>query len=72
MARGFVEFWLIWIAVDVVGVPLLVQAKFYPSATMYVVYGLFCVIGFVVLVADPEPRGAAADRPNQWWWADDG
>jgi nicotinamide mononucleotide transporter len=47
MARGFVEFWLIWIAVDVVGVPLLIQAKFYPSATMYVVYGLFCVLGFV-------------------------
>jgi nicotinamide mononucleotide transporter len=46
MARGFVEFWLIWIAVDVVGVPLLVQAKFYPSAAMYVVYGLFCVVGF--------------------------
>ena len=46
MARGFVEFWLIWIAVDVVGVPLLVQAKFYPSATMYIVYGLFCVLGF--------------------------
>ncbi|WP_329002147.1 nicotinamide riboside transporter PnuC [Kribbella sp. NBC_00709] len=46
MARGFVEFWLIWVAVDVVGVPLLVQAKFYPSASMYVVYGLFCVIGF--------------------------
>lgn len=47
MARGWVEFWLIWIAVDVVGVPLLVQARFYPSAAMYVVYGLFCVIGFV-------------------------
>jgi nicotinamide mononucleotide transporter len=46
MARGFVEFWLIWIAVDVVGVPLLVQAKFYPSAAMYVFYGLFCVVGF--------------------------
>lgn len=46
MARGFVEFWLIWIAVDVVGVPLLIQAKFYPSATMYIVYGFFCVIGF--------------------------
>lgn len=46
MARGYVEFWLIWIAVDVVGVPLLVQAKFYPSAVMYVVYGLFCVLGF--------------------------
>jgi nicotinamide mononucleotide transporter len=63
MARGFVEFWLIWIAVDVVGVPLLVQAKFYPSATMYVVYGLFCVVGFASWwkiqnrerVAPPEP-----------------
>ena len=47
MARGFVEFWLIWIGVDVVGVPLLIQAKFYPSATMYIVYGVFCVVGFV-------------------------
>ncbi|NIK57519.1 nicotinamide riboside transporter PnuC [Kribbella shirazensis] len=46
MARGFVEFWLIWIAVDVVGVPLLLQSGFYPSATMYIVYGLFCVVGF--------------------------
>lgn len=46
MARGYVEFWLIWIAVDVVGVPLLLQAKFYPSAAMYVFYGLFCVLGF--------------------------
>jgi nicotinamide mononucleotide transporter len=46
MARGWVEFWLIWIGVDVVGVPLLVQSKFYPSAAMYVVYGLFCVLGF--------------------------
>jgi nicotinamide mononucleotide transporter len=63
MARGFVEFWLIWVAVDVVGVPLLVQAKFYPSAAMYVVYGLFCVIGFASWwkiqnrerVAPPEP-----------------
>ncbi|WP_433160768.1 nicotinamide riboside transporter PnuC [Kribbella sp. CA-247076] len=63
MARGFVEFWLIWIAVDVVGVPLLLQAKFYPSAAMYIVYGLFCVVGFVSWwriqnrerVAPPEP-----------------
>jgi nicotinamide mononucleotide transporter len=47
MARGWVEFWLIWIAVDVVGVPLLIQAKFYPSAAMYLFYGVFCVVGFV-------------------------
>jgi nicotinamide mononucleotide transporter len=47
MARGWVEFWLIWIAVDLVGVPLLLQAGFYPSAIMYVVYGAFCVVGFI-------------------------
>lgn len=47
MARGYVEFWLIWIAVDLVGVPLLWTANYYPSALMYVVYGGFCVLGFV-------------------------
>lgn len=47
MARGWVEFWLVWIAVDLVGVPLLLLAGYYPSAVMYIVYGGFCVVGFV-------------------------
>lgn len=47
MAKGWVEFWLIWIAVDIVGVPLLLRAQYYPSALMYVIYGAFCVVGFV-------------------------
>ena len=47
MARGWVEFWLVWIAVDLVGVPLLLMAELYPSALMYIVYGAFCVVGFV-------------------------
>ena len=47
MARGWVEFWLIWIAVDLVGVPLLLIAGYYPSALMYIVYGAFCIIGFI-------------------------
>jgi nicotinamide mononucleotide transporter len=47
MARGWVEFWLIWIAVDVVGVPLLLAAHLYPSAIMYIVYGAFCIVGFI-------------------------
>ena len=47
MARGWIEFWLIWIAVDVVGVPLLLMAGYYPSALMYIVYGGFCMIGFI-------------------------
>jgi nicotinamide mononucleotide transporter len=47
MARGWVEFWLIWIAVDAVGVPLLLIAGYYPSAIMYIVYGAFRVISFI-------------------------
>ena len=47
MARGFVEFWWIWIGVDIVGVPLLVKAGYYPSAVMYGVYAVFCLFGFV-------------------------
>lgn len=34
MAKGWVEFWLIWVAVDVVGVPLLFSAGYYASSTL--------------------------------------
>ncbi len=47
MARGYLEFWLVWVAVDAVGVPLLLRAGYYPSALLYVVYGAFCLWGFV-------------------------
>lgn len=47
MARGYVEFWLVWIAVDVVGVTTLVRAGYYPTAGMYLFYGAFCVVGLV-------------------------
>ncbi|ARU45836.1 nicotinamide mononucleotide transporter family protein [Corynebacterium silvaticum] len=48
MARGWTEFWLIWIGVDVVGVPLLLAAGYYPSAILYLVYGAFVLWGFFV------------------------
>ncbi|UAL31334.1 nicotinamide mononucleotide transporter family protein [Nocardioides rotundus] len=48
MARGWVEFWLVWVLVDVVGVTTLVRAGYYPTAAMYLVYAVFVVLGFVV------------------------
>ena len=48
MARGWTEFWLLWIAVDIVGVPLLLKAGYYPSAALYLVYAVFVIWGFVV------------------------
>jgi nicotinamide mononucleotide transporter len=48
MARGWVEFWLVWMLVDVVGVTTLINAGYYPTAGMYLFYAVFVVIGFVV------------------------
>ncbi|OUE18352.1 Nicotinamide riboside transporter PnuC [Clavibacter michiganensis] len=57
MAKGWVEFWLIWVAVDLVGVPLLVGAGYYASAFMYVFYGAFTLTGFFVWM---RARGTAS------------
>lgn len=61
MARGWVEFWLIWIAVDAVGVPTLLVAGFYPSAVLYAFYGVFCVVGFVAWMRVRRQPPAPAD-----------
>ena len=65
MARGWVEFWLVWIAVDVVGVPLLLKAHLYPSAVLYLVYGAFVVWGFVVWVRVSRTEQAVGDPSYQ-------
>jgi len=57
MAKGWVEFWLIWVAVDIVGVPLLLGAGYYASAFMYIFYGAFTLVGFFVWArARNKPR----------------
>lgn len=48
MARGWVDFWLCWLAVDAVGVPELLHFQLYPTAAMFIVYGAFVVWGFIV------------------------
>ncbi len=70
MAKGWVEFWLVWVAVDIVGVPLLISAGFYASAFMYVFYGAFTLVGFFVwwrvnrrAAAAAEADAAAAGAP---------
>ncbi|ROS30655.1 nicotinamide riboside transporter PnuC [Cellulomonas sp. PhB150] len=62
MARGWIEFWLIWIAVDAVGVPLLFNAGYYPSAVLYIVYAGVVLWGFVVWFRQRD-RQSDGDRP---------
>jgi nicotinamide mononucleotide transporter len=60
MAKGWVEFWLVWVAVDVVGVPLLFSAGYYASGSMYVFYGAFTLTGFFVWMRSGRERTPAA------------
>ncbi|MFJ8740615.1 nicotinamide riboside transporter PnuC [Embleya sp. NPDC127516] len=46
-ARGLFEFWLVWIAVDMVGVPLAVQHGLVFSGLVYGVFFVMCVAGLV-------------------------
>ncbi|MEU7630512.1 nicotinamide riboside transporter PnuC [Nocardia sp. NPDC049220] len=68
MARGLAEFWLLWIAVDIVGIPLLVRAGYYPSAILYLVYAGFVAWGFLVwartIRPSPEPQRPLASVPE--------
>ena len=60
MARGWNDFWLAWIGVDLVGVPLLIHSRFYPSAVLYAVYGGLVIYGFFVWLK--ASRTEAPDR----------
>ncbi|MEV6238662.1 nicotinamide riboside transporter PnuC [Lentzea sp. NPDC051838] len=44
---GLVEFWLVWLVVDFVGVPLQIQSGLYFSALVYVVFAGLVIHGFV-------------------------
>lgn len=66
MARGWNDFWLCWIGVDLVGVPLLWHSEYYPSAVLYAVYGAFVLYGFTVwLKASREERADDVDVPRR-------
>lgn len=62
--RGLVEFWLVWLAVDAVGVPLQIQSHLYFSAAVYVVFAVLVLIGVRdwLRTARREVREPVAER----------
>ncbi|QFZ17368.1 nicotinamide riboside transporter PnuC [Saccharothrix syringae] len=44
---GLVEFWLVWLAVDAIGVPLQLQSGLYFSAFVYIIFAALVVRGWV-------------------------
>ncbi len=47
MSRGYVEFWLVWVAVDLVGVPFALINGYYPTGILYAIYLPFVVWGLL-------------------------
>lgn len=69
MARGWVEFWLVWMLVDLVGVVSLVRSPYPAHATvgMYLFYAFFVVMGFFVwwrAARDAEPQPSPVTDPS--------
>jgi nicotinamide mononucleotide transporter len=47
MSKGYVEFWLVWVAVDFVGVPFAFKNGYYPTGTLYAIYMPLVLTGFI-------------------------
>ncbi|NNG41235.1 nicotinamide mononucleotide transporter [Flexivirga sp. ID2601S] len=65
MARGWVDFWLAWLAVDLVGVPELIHFQYYPSAALYAIYAAFVVWGFFVWLRISRAKGRTTEPTGQ-------
>jgi nicotinamide mononucleotide transporter len=58
--RKLIESWWIWIAVDVISVPLYVARGLYPTAILYTVFGALCVAGLRRWTRELRAQEAAA------------
>jgi nicotinamide mononucleotide transporter len=57
--RGLVEFWLVWLAVDAIGVPLQIDSGLWFSALVYTVFAGLVIWGFL------DWRRTAVDTPAE-------
>ncbi|MFI9813731.1 nicotinamide riboside transporter PnuC [Saccharothrix variisporea] len=60
---GLVEFWLVWLVVDAIGVPLQIQSGLYFSALVYTVFAVLVIRGWIDW--NREARRAATTIPAQ-------
>ena len=65
MSRGYVEFWLVWIAVDLVGVPFAFKNGYYPTGTLYAIYLPFVIWGFISWLRISKTERATASLSSR-------
>ncbi|GAA0258847.1 nicotinamide mononucleotide transporter family protein [Saccharothrix mutabilis subsp. mutabilis] len=59
---GLVEFWLVWLVVDAIGVPLQIQSGLYFSALVYTIFAVLVIRGWIDW--NREARRAAKSLAN--------
>ena len=62
-ALGLVEFWLVWLVVDAVGVPLQIQSGLYFSAFVYLIFAGLVIHGFFDWTRTAQRLTKAAKSP---------
>lgn len=60
---GLVEFWLVWLVVDAVGVPLQIQSGLYFSAFVYLIFAGLVIHGFIDWTRTAQRLTKAAKSP---------
>jgi nicotinamide mononucleotide transporter len=58
--RGLVEFWLVWLAVDAVGVPLQIRSGLWFSALIYTVFAGLVIWGWLSWIRDAKAARVTA------------
>ncbi len=61
--RGLVEFWLVWLAVDAVGVPLQIASNLWFSALIYTVFAALVIWGWFTWTRDAKRTVATVRKP---------
>lgn len=59
--RALVDFWIVWILVDLVGVPVAVKSGLYVSAAVYGVFFILVIAGFVRWLREYRTRRAGLE-----------
>lgn len=60
--RGLVDFWIVWVLVDLVGVPLAIKNGLYASGVVYGIFFVMVIVGFWKWLQESRTSVATADK----------
>lgn len=64
-SRALVDFWIVWVLVDLVGVPLAIKSGLYVSGAVYGIFFLMVLVGFRRWLTEYRQTTAERDRHDK-------